>query len=229
MKKIFFIQRFSPERDKRPYWQKYVLECEDGWVILDALEAIHKQDLSLAYRRACRHGICGSCAININGRNQLACEKRVADLPQKIRIRPLPGFPVIRDLVVDLTSLHRHVETIKPYLITKTKPPPRERLQLPSERKRLDGLYECIFCGACTSACPTFWANKEFLGPTAAIQICRVLMDSRDEGKEERKNILKAHPGLWRCHNIFNCVEACPKGLNPLKAIVALRKFVLKP
>jgi len=227
MEKAFFIQRFLPGRDKRPYWQKYVLKCKGTWVILDALEAIHKQDLSLAYRRACRHGICGSCAININGMNQLACEKRVADLPYKIKIRPLPGFSIIRDLVVDLTPVYQHVEAIKPYLITTTKPPEKERLQLPSERKRLDGLYECIFCGACTGACPTFWGNQGFLGPTALIQACRLLMDSRDETKEERKKTLKAHPGLWQCHSIFNCVEACPKGLNPLKAIVALRKAIL--
>ncbi len=227
MEKVFFIQRFLPRRDKRPYWQKYVLECEAAWVILDALEAIHKQDLSLTYRRTCGHGICGSCAVNINGMNQLACEKRVADLPYRIKIKPLPGFSIIRDLVIDLTPIYEHVEAIKPYLITTTKPPERERLQLPSERKKLDGLYECIFCGACTGACPTFWANQGFLGPTALIQACRLLMDSRDEAREERKETLKTQPGLWQCRSIFNCVEACPKGLNPLKAIVALRKAIL--
>ena len=227
MHKIFFIQRFSPAKDKRPYWQKYVLKCKPSWVVLDALEVIHRKDLSLAYRRACRHGICGSCAININGINRLACETRLADLPDKIKIRPLPGFSIIRDLVVDLTPVYEHVEAIKPYLITKTTPPVKERLQLPSERKRLDGLYDCIFCGACTGACPTFWANQEFLGPTALIQACRFLMDSRDEAKEERKKSLRAQPGLWQCHSIFNCVEACPKGLNPFKAIVTLRKAIL--
>lgn len=228
MEKRFFIQRFLPEKDKEPYWQEYVLHCDYTWVVLDALEAIRsKQDPSLAYRRVCRHGICGSCAMNINGLNRLACETRLADLPPEIKIKPLPGFPVIRDLVVDLTRLYQNVETIKPYLITQSPPPAKERLQSPLERKKLDGLYECIFCGACTSACPTFWANKRFLGPTALLQACRFVMDSRDEAKQERKEILKQHPGLWQCHAIFNCAEACPKGLNPVKAIVLLRKNIL--
>ncbi|MCD6320248.1 MAG: succinate dehydrogenase iron-sulfur subunit [Candidatus Desulfofervidaceae bacterium] len=230
MEKRFFIQRFFPGKDKRPYWQEYVLHCDSTWVVLDALEAIRsKQDPSLAYRRVCRHGICGSCAMNINGLNRLACETRLADLPSKIRIKPLPGFPVIRDLVVDLTQVYQNIEAIKPYLITKTPPPAKERLQSPLERKKLDGLYECIFCGACTSACPTFWASKHFLGPTALLQACRFVMDSRDEAKQERKKFLKQHPSLWQCHAILNCVEACPKGLNPFEAIVLLRKSLLKP
>jgi succinate dehydrogenase / fumarate reductase iron-sulfur subunit len=170
MKRRFYIQRFSQE--KGFYWQEYVIECNPTWVVLDALEAIHKQDPSLAYRRSCRHGICGACALNINGKNRLACETRVATLPEKIKIKPLPGFPVIRDLVVDLSLLYQHIETVKPYLITKTPPPAKERLQSPEDRKKLDGLYECILCGACTSACPTFWANKNFLGPTALLKAC---------------------------------------------------------
>ena len=142
MEKRFFIQRFFPGKDKRPYWQEYVLHCDSTWVVLDALEAIRsKQDPSLAYRRVCRHGICGSCAMNINGLNRLACETRLADLPSKIRIKPLPGFPVIRDLVVDLTQVYQNIEAIKPYLITKTPPPAKERLQSPLERKKLDGLH----------------------------------------------------------------------------------------
>jgi len=152
----------------------------------------------------------------------------VAALPEKIKIKPLPGFPVIRDLVVDLSLLYQHIETVKPYLITKTPPPAKERLQSPEDRKKLDGLYECILCGACTSACPTFWANKNFLGPTALLKACLFFMDSRDEAKAERKAILNSHLGLWQCHSIFNCTEACPKELNPLRAIVMLRKGILR-
>jgi len=227
MEKRFLIQRFLPGKDKKPYWQQYVLDCDPTWVVLDALEAIRKQDPSLVYRRVCRHGICGSCAMNINGLNRLACETRLADLPLKIKIKPLLGFPVIKDLVVDLTQVYQKVESVKPYLITYSPPPAKERLQSPLERKKLDGLYECIFCGACTSACPTFWANRHFLGPTALLQACRFVMDSRDEAKKERKRILRQYPGLWQCHAVFNCVEACPKGLNPLRAIVLLRKRFL--
>ena len=226
MKRRFYIQRFSQE--KGSYWQEYVIECNPTWVVLDALEAIHKQDPSLAYRRSCRHGICGACALNINGKNRLACETRVATLPEKIKIKPLPGFPVIRDLVVDLSLLYQHIETVKPYLITKTPPPAKERLQSPEDRKKLDGLYECILCGACTSACPTFWANKNFLGPTALLKASLFFMDTRDEAKAERKAILNSHLGLWQCHSIFNCTEACPKELNPLRAIVRLRKRILR-
>ncbi len=228
MLKRFIIQRFLPGRDEKPYWQEYTLNCDPSWVVLDALEAIRRQDPSLVYRRACRHGICGSCAMNINGHNRLACETRIAALPNVIKIRPLPGFPIIRDLAVDMKRLYENVAYVKPYLIIHSPLPEKERLQSPDERKKLDGLYECILCGSCTSACPTFWANKGFLGPTALLKACLFFMDSRDEGLKERKRLLKAKEGLWECHNIANCVEACPKGLNPLRAIITLRKKMLK-
>ncbi|HDD35320.1 MAG TPA: succinate dehydrogenase iron-sulfur subunit [Candidatus Desulfofervidus auxilii] len=225
MKKRFIIERFNPKKDKKPYWQTYEVECEKDWTVLDALEAIRAQDPTLAYRRICRHGICGACAMNINGSNHLACETRIVNFKNDIKIRPLPGFPIIRDLVVDLERFLKNYTYIKPYLITSSFPQ-REYFQSPKERQLLDGLYECILCGSCTSACATFWANKEFLGPAGFLQACRFILDSRDEGLSLRKDMIKKS-SIWQCHGILNCVEACPKGLNPFKAIAHLRKIVL--
>ncbi|HDD43612.1 MAG TPA: succinate dehydrogenase iron-sulfur subunit [Candidatus Desulfofervidus auxilii] len=225
MQKKFIIQRFWPEKDKIPYWQIYEIDCQEDWTVLDALEAIRAFDPTLTYRRVCRHGVCGSCAMNINGFNSLACETRIASLPKNIKIRPLPGFPIIRDLVVDLERLYQNYTVIKPYLITSS-PPEKEYIQSLEERHLLDGLYECLLCGACTSACPTFWVNENFLGPGIFLQACRFILDSRDKGFNLRKEILRKSD-IWRCHGILNCVEACPKGLNPFQAIMHLRKILL--
>ncbi len=217
----FVIRRSWPGQGAKPYWQAYEVSCEPEWMVLDALSAAAAQDPTLAYRQSCRHGICGACAMNIDGLNRLACETRVADLAERVKMSPLPGFPVVRDLVVDLTRLYENYAAMKPYLIPAVSPPERERLQTPEERGELDGLYECILCGACTSACPTFWGNEDFPGPQAFLQACRFVVDSRDKGLPERREALK---DIWRCHAILNCVSACPKGLNPFEAIGKLRR-----
>lgn len=225
MGRIFSIRRYWPGQDKKPYWQSFEIDCRPEWMVLDALANIRAEDPTLAFRQSCRHGICGACALNVNGLNRLACETRLAGLGDNIKIRPLPGFPVLRDLVTDLDRLHENYAVVKPYLISRSQPPEKEHLQSPVERAVLDGLYECILCGACTSACPTFWANPEFPGPQAFLEAARFIMDSRDEGKEERRKVLK---DIWRCHSILNCTNACPKGLNPFKAVWKLWLQYLK-
>jgi succinate dehydrogenase / fumarate reductase iron-sulfur subunit len=225
MKKTFIIKRFWPKHDNTPYWQTYEIICQKEWTVLDALEAIRIKDPTLAYRRSCRHGICGSCAININGINHLACTTRLAILGEKIKIKPLLGLPIIRDLVVNLERIYQGHVTIKPYLIKTTLPLKKEHLQTPKQRKELDNLYECSLCGACTSACPTFWANKDFLGPHAILKAYRFIIDSRDEGLNEREEVLRH---IWRCHGILNCIEACPQELNPFKVINLLRKRLIR-
>jgi len=230
---IFRIFRYDPEKDEgtKGRVQEYKIEVQEGWTVLDALNYIKWNiDGSLTYRRACRHGICGSCGMTINGKSTLACETQIKDLgTQVITVEPLRGFGVIKDLVVDMEPFYDKLYAIKPYFITYSPPPTdRERLQSPEERKLLDGKYECILCGCCTSSCPTYWADKDFLGPNALMKAARFVLDSRDEGWEERIHAINDKHGIWRCHTIFNCVEACPKELNPTKAIVELRRMMLK-
>ncbi len=178
---------------------------------------------------ASRSCICGACAMTINGENRLACETRVASLSHEpVEVEPLRSMPVVKDLVVDMTELFERYKLVRPYLIANGEPPERERLQSQAERKLLDGSYECILCGSCTSSCPSFWARREFLGPSALLAASRWVLDSRDEATDERLRALDSPQGLWRCHNIFNCVEACPKGLNPTRAIARLRRQSLK-
>jgi succinate dehydrogenase / fumarate reductase iron-sulfur subunit len=228
----FKINRYNPDDERRGhYMQEYQLEAEKGVTILDCLNEIKwKQDGSLTFRRSCRSGICGSCAMTINGVNNLACEVQAFALGgSTIAIEPLRGYPVIKDLVTSLDPLVCGLYAVKPYLITSTPPPTdQERLQTPEERAKLDGLYECILCGACTSSCPSFWADKEYLGPHAFLKAYRFVADSRDEAAREHLEPLDDKHGLWRCHTIFNCVEACPKNLNPTKAISELKKEVVK-
>ncbi len=227
----FRIFRYDPEKDETGRVQEYRFEPEPGWTVLDALNYIKwNLDGSLTYRRACRHGICGSCGMTINGKNRLACETQLKDLGTTVvTVEPLRGFRVIKDLVVDMEPFYDKLYAVKPYLITKTPPPTdKERLQSPEDRAKLDGKYECILCGCCTSSCPTYWADKNFLGPNALLKAARFLFDSRDEGFEERLNAIDDKHGIWRCHTIFNCVEACPKELNPTQAIVDLRKLMLR-
>jgi succinate dehydrogenase / fumarate reductase iron-sulfur subunit len=221
----------SGGKDKEPFWQEYKVEARKGQSVLDCLNEIRfKQDGSLTFRRSCRSGICGSCAMTINHVNRLACETQVMTLgADTITVEPLRGFRVIKDLAVDIDPIAEKLIAVKPYLITKTPPPSdQERLQSPADRAKLDGLYECILCGSCTSSCPSFWADEKYLGPHAFLKAYRFIADSRDEGAREHFEALDDKHGLWRCHTIFNCVEACPKSLNPTKAIAALKRELAK-
>ncbi len=224
------VYRYNPETDAKPRMQDYTVALEArGKMVLDALLAIKAQDDSLAFRRSCREGVCGSDGLNINGINALACVTPLTGLRQPIEIRPLPRLPVIRDLVVDLSQFYRHYRAVKPYLINLDPEPERERLQSPAERAELDGLYECILCACCTTACPSFWWNpKRFLGPAALLQACRFITDSRDQATEERLDFLEDPYRLFRCHAIMNCVEVCPKGLNPTAAIGKIKALLVK-
>jgi succinate dehydrogenase / fumarate reductase iron-sulfur subunit len=228
----FRINRYNPDDERRGhYMQEYTLEISKGNTVLDALNRIKwEQDGSLTYRRSCRSGICGSCAMTVNGVNRLACETQVLALKSSVvTVEPMRGYPVVKDLVVSLDPLVRGLLTVKPYLITKTPPPSdQERLQSPEDRAKLDGLYECILCGACTSSCPSFWADKAYVGPHAMLKAYRFVADSRDEGSREHLEALDDKHGLWRCHTIFNCVEACPKDLNPTRAIGELKKELVR-
>ena len=227
----FKINRFNPDDERRGHFmQEYQVEAKKGDTILDCLNRIKwKQDGSLTFRRSCRSGICGSCAMTIDGVNNLACEVQVMALKRDtITVEPLRGYPVVKDLVVSLDPLINGLLKVKPFMITKTPPPTdQERLQSPEEREKLDGLYECILCGSCTSSCPSFWADKEYIGPHAFLKAYRFVADTRDEAPREHLGPLDDKHGLWRCHTIFNCVEACPKDLNPTKAISELKKALV--
>ena len=226
----FSIYRYNPETDSAPSMRDYELADDSGAImLLDALLLLKGQDDSLSFRRSCREGVCGSDGMNINGRNGLACILPLAELKQPITLRPLPGMPVIRDLIVDLSQFYKQYRTVKPWLINHDPEPEMERLQSPQERARLDGLYECILCGCCTSACPSFWWNPEtFLGPAALLQAARFLDDSRDQATGERLDDLDDPYRLFRCHTIMNCTDVCPKGLNPALAIGHIRQKLLK-
>ncbi len=226
----FSIYRFNPETDSKPRMQDYELPDDCGAImLLDALLLLKQQDDSLSFRRSCREGVCGSDGMNINGRNGLACILQLDTLKQPITLRPLPGLPVIRDLIVDLTQFYNQYRTVKPWLINKDPEPEIERLQSPEERARLDGLYECVLCACCTTACPSFWWNPDrFLGPAALLQANRFLNDSRDQATGERLDDLDDPFRLFRCHTIMNCTDVCPKGLNPAKAIGHIRQLLLK-
>ena len=226
----FSIYRFNPDTDKEPYMQDYEIELTpDTRMLLDALIQIKETDDTLSLRRSCREGVCGSDAMNINGKNGLACVTPLAELKQPVVLRPLPGLPVIRDLIVDMTQFFEHYNSVKPYLVNNDPPPVTERLQSPEDRAKLDGLYECILCGACTTACPSFWWNPDkFVGPAGLMQAYRFIVDSRDQAQEERLENLEDPYRLYRCHNIMNCVDVCPKGLNPSKAINEIKALKVK-
>ena len=223
------IYRYNPDTDNKPYIQHYKLAARPGMMLLDALLELKAQDPTLSFRRSCREGVCGSDAMNINGRNGLACITRVADLKQPIELRPLPGQPVIRDLIVDLTLFYQQYKAVRPYLVRKDPEPEGELLQSPEQRAKLDGLYECILCACCTTSCPSFWWNpKRFRGPAALLQAWRFLADSRDQDAEARLEELEGPYKLFRCHTIMNCVDVCPKGLNPTRAIGNIKAMMLK-
>lgn len=222
------IYRYHPEHDTQPYMQSMSLPEEfRKRMVLDALQYLREEDPSLAFRRSCREGVCGSDGMNINGKNWLACIKPVAEAlgnSNTLVIRPLPGMPVIRDLVVDQSLFFEHYEKIKPWLINDDPAPAIERLQTPEQRAQLDGLYECILCGCCTSQCPSWWWNPEkYRGPAALLQSLRFLLDSRDRARIERLEELQDPFSLFRCRSIGNCTWVCPKGLNPMAAIGRIR------
>ncbi len=224
------IYRYDPDKDDKPYMQDYEIELEPtDKMLLDALIRIKSVDDSLSLRRSCGEGVCGSDAMNINGRNGLACITPISDLTQPVEIRPLPGLPVIRDLIVDMTQFFKQYHSVKPYLINNDPPPETERLQSPEDRAALDGAYECILCACCTTSCPSFWWNPDkFVGPAGLLQAYRFLADSRDQATAERLDNLEDPYRLFRCHSIMNCVSSCPKELNPTNAIGEIKDMLVK-
>lgn len=226
----FSIYRYDPDKDEQPYMRDYDVQlAATDKMLLDALLRIKSVDDSLSLRRSCREGVCGSDAMNINGRNGLACITPISSLQEPVEIRPLPGLPVIRDLIVDMTQFFQQYHSIKPYLINNDPPPETERLQSPEERAALDGVYECILCACCTTSCPSFWWNPDkFVGPAGLLQAYRFLADSRDQATAERLDNLEDPYRLFRCHSIMNCVDACPKGLNPTQAIGKIKDMMVK-
>lgn len=228
MKRIFEIYRYDPDKDAKPYMQTIEIELKGERMLLDALMRLKEVDPTLSYRRSCREGICGSDAMNINGKNGLACLQNMNDLPKKIVLRPLPGLPVVRDLIVDMTLFFKQYHSIKPFLINETPAPEKERLQSPEARAELDGLYECILCASCSTSCPSFWWNPDkFVGPAGLLQAYRFIADTRDHATNERLDNLEDPYRLFRCHTIMNCVDVCPKDLNPTKAIGKIKELML--
>jgi succinate dehydrogenase / fumarate reductase iron-sulfur subunit len=231
MKKVFRIMRFDPEKDSKPRYVDYEVDVNEEMTVLDVLHEIKaKQDGSLSFRRSCRSAICGSCAMNIAGKNRLACNTQVVKLKKEIiTIRPLNGFRIIKDLVVDFDTFFRKLEKVIPYMVSKTPPPEKERLQSPEDFKKYEQFTMCILCGSCTSSCPSLWFNSEYLGPAAFVKAYRFYADSRDEGKEERLEAVSDEAtGVWRCHVIFNCFDACPKSIDTTYAINQLKKAAIK-
>ena len=225
------IYRYNPETDKFPYMQKFNFEMPDRDImVLELLNSLKESDPTISYRRSCREGVCGSDGMSINGKNGLACITPVSEVAKgnKIELRPLPGLPVVRDLVVDMTEFYAQYEKIKPFLQNDTPPPNQERLQSPNDRDKLDGLYECILCACCSTSCPSFWWNPDkFVGPAALLQAYRFIADTRDTRTEERLESLSDPFSVYRCHGIMNCVSVCPKGLNPNKAIGEIKSMLL--
>jgi len=225
------IYRYNPEKDAEPFMQDFRVDTGGkDLMVLDVLELLKGQDTSLVFRRSCREGVCGSDGVNMNGKNGLACITPLSATVRdnKLAIRPLPGLPVIRDLVVDMSMFYTQYEKVEPYLQNHTPPPAIERLQSPEERAKLDGLYECILCACCSTACPSFWWNPDrFIGPAGLLQAYRFLADSRDTATDARLAKLDDPFSVFRCHGIQNCVNVCPKGLNPTRAIGHIRNMLL--
>jgi len=220
------IFRYDPERDPKPYMQDFeVAPGPTDRMLLDVILRVrNEQDDSITLRKSCREGVCGSDAMNINGRNGLACVTPIKGLKEPVVLRPLPGMPVVRDLVVDLTQFYEQYYSIKPYLINDEPAPQSERLQSPEDRAKLDGLYECILCACCTTQCPSFWWNPDrFVGPAGLLQAYRFIIDSRDRATRERLDDLDDAYRLFRCRTIMNCTEVCPRGLAPSRAIEKIR------
>jgi len=225
----FSVYRYNPETDEKPYMQDYEVDVTTEMKVLGALMQIKEQDSTLSFRRSCGEGVCGSDGLNINGTNRLACITAIADLKPPIEICPLPGMPVIRDLVVDLSQFYKQYRSVKPYLIADAEDTEIEHLQTPEQREKIDGLYECILCACCSTSCPSFWWNPDkFRGPAALLQAARFINDSRDNATNQRLTELEGPYRLFRCHTIMNCTNVCPKGLNPSKAIGDIKKLMVK-
>lgn len=228
MKYQLRIKRFEHGKDKEPYWSEYEVEGEPTDRLLDALHAVKwRQDGTLAFRRSCAHGICGSDAMLVNGVNRLACKILLRDLGQRITVEPMRGFPVLKDLVVDMDGFFRKYKSIKPYLMPEEEAPATERLQSPEDRERFDDTTKCILCGSCTTSCPSFWYNDDYLGPAAIVQAHRFLFDSRDAAGGERLAALGQRDGVWRCRTIYNCTDACPRDIEVTRAIGEVKKALL--
>ena len=229
--KTFVVYRYDPDSEENPRRDRYTIDLTAcGPMVLDALIKIKSEvDATLTFRRSCREGICGSCAMNIGGRNGLACISAIEDCSGDVAVHPLPHLPVVKDLVPDMKHFYAQLASIKPWM--RSRPPPardRERLQSKEEREKLDGLYECILCACCSTSCPSYWWNGErYLGPAVLLQAWRWLVDSRDEAAGERLDDLEDPFRLYRCHTIMNCTTACPKGLNPAKAIAGIKKMMV--
>ncbi len=229
--KAFKIYRYDPDKGQNPSLDTFEVDLDQcGPMVLDALIKIKNEvDPSLTFRRSCREGVCGSCAMNIDGGNTLACTKAIEDVKGEVKIYPLPHMPVVKDLVPDLTHFYAQYASIKPWMQTQTPAPTRERLQSKDEREKLDGLYECILCACCSTSCPSYWWNGDrYLGPAVLLQAYRWLVDTRDEGTGERLDNLEDPFRLYRCHTIMNCANTCPKGLNPAKAIAGIKQMMVE-
>jgi len=228
MERTFRIFRFNPEKDRQPRYDTFTVAVQDGWTILDALNEIKwRQDGTLSYRRSCRHGICGSCAMMINGKNELACEKQISTLKGEITVAPLKGFPIVRDLLIDQEHFFENLRLVRPWLIARTSPPTdKERLQSPGDRARFDDTTKCMLCAACTTSCPSFWADKDYVGPAAIVNAHRFMFDSRDQGAARRLSLLASRDGVWRCRTILNCVTACPRDIDVSRAIQEVKKKI---
>ena len=224
------VLRYSPETDAEPHFEDYKVEAEPMDRLLDCLHKIKwYHDSSLALRRSCAHGICGSDAMLINGVNALACKVLVKDLKQPVRVEPIRGLPVLRDLIVDMDPFFQGYLAVKPWLITdpKERTPERERIQSPEDRERYDDTTKCILCAACTTSCPIFWADEEYVGPAAIVNAHRFIFDSRDEGGRERLQILSQKDGAYKCRTVFNCTDACPRGIKVTQAIQEVKQAAL--
>jgi succinate dehydrogenase / fumarate reductase iron-sulfur subunit len=223
------VLRFDPERDEKPHWEEYVVESGPMDSVLDLLHTVKwEEDGTLTFRRSCAHGVCGSDAMLINGRNRLACKVRVDQLGRRVSVAPLPGMAVIKDLVVDMEPFFAQYRSVLPFLVNEAEPPEGERLQTPEQRARYDDTTRCILCAACTTACPSFWARPTFVGPAAIVNAHRFIFDSRDEAADERLEILADEDGVWRCRTIFNCTDACPRGIHITRAILEVSGAIVE-
>ncbi len=230
MKKyVYRIKRFDPEKDEAARWEDFEVELEPFERLLDGLTKIKDGvDGSLTFRRSCAHGICGSCAMKINGKNRLACQTLGRDMPDTIEFEPLPAFPVLKDLVVDMVPFFDQNTKVLPYLINHEPAPERERLQSPEDQHKILQAITCILCGCCTSSCPSYWADREYLGPASILKGARFVLDTRDRAGEERIERLTGQHGVWRCHSIYNCVEVCPKEIDITGHISKMKRLAVR-
>jgi succinate dehydrogenase / fumarate reductase iron-sulfur subunit len=224
------IKRFDPDADDGPHWETYEVEVDENDRLLDALHEVRwHHDGSLAFRRSCAHGVCGSDAMVINGENRLACVLLVRDVGTRARVEPLRGLPVIKDLVVDMDQFFEQYRAVKPWLVNHSAEPERERIQSPEERARYDDTTKCILCAACTTSCPIYWGTDAYVGPAAIVNAHRFIFDSRDEGGDERLAILDSGTGVWRCRTAFSCTDACPRGIKVTEAIEEVKRAIIRP